>query len=176
MNTQLSEHQPTDCDNKRNMADLTLQTLVPKIYIYLATMVPSTKSALLVSLYDPLNIFTYDIKFEIDLTPHLELVEVGMFIGIGNNRNRKAAFERIEAGQARPVDRDRSFFHRDVSLSSIISKVKYPAAILFCYCINRSHLIDMTLYNVSIKSPVRRHTPFQVHLFPHCPLAQIGLL
>src|SRR5690606_1526431 len=152
------------------MADLTLQTLVPKIYIYLATMVPSTKALLLVSLYDPLNILTYDIKFEIDLTPHLKLVEVGMFEGIGNNRYRKATFARIEAGQARPVDRDRSFFHGNVSLSSIISKVKHPAAIPICYCVNRSHLIDMALYNVPIKSPVSRHTPFQVHLFPHCPL------
>ena len=61
-------------------------------------------------------VFSDDVKFDIDNGSLLDVLEVGMFVGIRDNGNREGVFLRIADSEACAVDSDGSFFYGQISL------------------------------------------------------------
>ena len=55
------------------------------------------------------NVFANHIKFQVHRISFLDLVEVGVFVGVGNDGHAELVFFRIHNSQARTVDGDGSF-------------------------------------------------------------------
>ena len=74
------------------------------------------------------NVFANHIKFQVHRISFLDLVEVGVFVGVGNDGHRKLILTRVNNGQADAIDTNGTFLYGDVVLILVILEVKKPAS------------------------------------------------
>ena len=67
--------------------------------------------------HDAADILTYNIKLQIHDASFGNLMEIGMFVGIGYNGNLKTAGSGITNGKTHAIDRDRPFLDSRISLT-----------------------------------------------------------
>lgn len=89
-------------------------------------------------------------------------MKIGVLIGIRNDGNRKMMPSRIDHCEAYTVYANGPFFDGDIFLMGLVFKVKKPTALSKMDSRAPTHLIDMTLDDVSIQSMVHHHGSFQV--------------
>jgi hypothetical protein len=133
---------------------------------------------LIAKLSQTAQVFSNYIKLKVDDTSILDGMKIGMFESIRDNGNLEGVFLRIDNCQAYPVHRDRTLFHRQVTLSShsgiksILESV-VPASVGFSYLLAYCGLIDVTLYNMAIEPAIHLHASLQIDLVTNLQQAQV---
>ena len=122
------------------------------------------------------NVFANHIKLQIDLISGLELVEVGVFVGIRDNGHTATVFGYIKNSQAGSVDTQRSFFDNEILVFGRKLKVKQPTAALVFNANTFSNLVNMTLYQMPIEAIAEFHGAFQIDFSAYRPHAQCRFL
>ena len=117
------------------------------------------------------HVFAENVKFQVHHTPHLKGVKIGYFIGVGDDGHLEGVVPGIDHSQAHSVHGNGPFFYSHIALFCLffvkdIFKRVIPAALS---CLNsraNGSLVDMSLDNVPIQTPVHGHAAFQVDFRP----------
>src|SRR5690606_33440085 len=110
------------------------------------------------------HILPDDIKLQIHRVALAALGEICGFVGIWDDGHRDGAVAGVKAGQADAVNGDRSLLYSYVFQGRVICTSEEPASIDILNAFDHSGLVDMSLYDMSVESPVVQHATLQVHL------------
>ena len=108
----------------------------------------------------------------------MDVLEVGMLVGVGNDRDPKGGFLRVAYGKAYSIDSDRSLLDRDVPFVCefricLVFESIEPATICFFDRGTDSGHIYVSLDNVPIKSATEKHTSLEINKVTDCELAEV---
>jgi len=120
------------------------------------------------------QIFTNHVKFKVDAVAWLYLLQVGVFIGVGNDGHGKPVVDQIECCKADAIDADAPFFNEQMSKLSWILEGVEPAPVLVFHSGANGSSVNVALHQVSIQPAVHGYTTFQVYDAAFLPLAQVG--
>src|SRR5690554_2759843 len=107
-----------------------------------------------ITLDQSLDVFPHNIKFQVDRITRLQLVKIGMLESIRNNGDGKSSRPGIKTGETGTVNGNRAFFYSYIATPGIKGKIKYPASISGLNILHFSHLVNVALNNMSVKTAV----------------------
>lgn len=124
---------------------------------------------------DFVQILTENVKFEVHLIPDFECMEVGMFVGVGNDGHREVAGSRIHDGQTDPVHANRTLVDHQVAEFGGEGKVKHPGTVDVFDACYKSGCVHMPLDEVAIHSLASFQAAFDVEDVACLHASKIGL-
>lgn len=118
--------------------------------------------------HDTADVFADNVEFEVHYTAFLDLVEIGMLVGVGNDRHLETVVLRVAYGEAYPVHGNRSFLYGHIAFGShfgieVVGEGIVSASVDKIYFCAAGCLVHMALHDVSVEAAVHEHATFEIH-------------
>ena len=130
-------------------------------------------------MHDAADVFADDVEFEVDGAAHLNLVEVGVLVGVGMMATWKLLSCEFAHGEAHPVDGDRTLLDGHVALwrpswgrgrrRRCSSGCRRPGRFA-----RSGRLVYVALHDVSVEAAVHEHAALEIHLVAYLQRPQVG--
>ena len=125
------------------------------------------------------NVFAQDVKFDVDGGAYLDVLEIGVFHGIGDDGDLEGIVRGIAYGERNAVDRHATLVDGKVASSGhllvvFIFKGEILAAVRVLDVGTLGSLVDVSLYDMSVEPSVHDHRTFDVYLVANPEHAQIA--
>ena len=129
--------------------------------------------------HDAADVFADDVELEVDDAADFDLVEVGVFVGVGDDGHLEAVILRVAYGEAHAVDRYRALLDGHVAFGGhlgveVVDEGVVAAAIDQVDSFATGCLVYVALHDVSVEAAVHEHAALEVHLVAYLERAQIG--
>ena len=129
------------------------------------------------------HVFAEDVKLEVDDGADLDVFEVGILLGVGDDADGDVAFAalyiRFAGGEADAVDGDGAFVHAEISagdhlFGGVVFKAVVPASIGFVGVNTNGFLIDVSLDDMSVETSSHEHGTLDVDIIADLEEIEIG--
>ena len=129
-------------------------------------------------LVNPADILANDVKLDVHTASHLEGMEVGVLVGVGDDGHLEGIVRRVAHRQAHPVHRHRTLVHGQVSATRHLSvkrifEGEVPASLRIVDGNALCRLVHMALHDVSVQPSVHHHRALHIHLVAHAEQPQV---
>ena len=95
-----------------------------------------------------MDVLAENVELDVDDGARLEIVEVGDFVGVGDDGDGEMAFVGIHHRETHAVDGDGALRHGDVAALGVVGEVVTPAAVVIHHLFACGGLINVTLNDV----------------------------
>ena len=125
------------------------------------------------------NVFPDDVKLDVHNRSHLDVLEVGMLKGVGNDAHLKGVRCGTAHGKAYAIDGYAPLVHGEIAMRHVcglhrIAEGKLETSLLVLHIGADGGAVNMPLHNVSVQPAVHEHGALHVHLVTHLKQAEIG--
>ena len=126
----------------------------------------------LIKLHESCEVLPYDVKLKVHHGAFNDVVEVGEFVGVGDDGDLEAVALAVAYSKAGAVDGDAALLHGDIAFAchrwvNVVVEGVIPAAVGLAHTGTGGGLVHMTLHDVSVKAAVHEHTALHVHLIAY---------
>lgn len=118
---------------------------------------------------EPGNVFSDDVEFDIYLASGNDGLDIGMFIGIGNDGYVEFLLFDVKDGQADAVDGNRAFFDDQLAEFPGEFEPVFPAAAQGVLFQANGCRVDMSLNDMAVQPSIHDETSFQIDLVSWFP-------
>ena len=127
------------------------------------------------------QILAYDVELEVHHGAYLEVVEVGVLEGVGNDAYLEGVFRGAAYGEGDAIDGDAALVHAEVAaahhvLAALVLEGELPGALLVVDGNATGRLVDMPLHYVAVQAAVHEHGTLHIDLVAHGEQTYIGAL
>ena len=124
------------------------------------------------------EVLAYDVELDIHHCTRLNLAEVGVIVSIGYDGYLERIVGGITYGKAHAIDCNRTLIDSEVTTLrhlaiELILKGIVPTTVGLYYLATTRCLIDMALYNVTIKTTIHHHTTLKIYQVANLEQAQV---
>ena len=118
------------------------------------------------------NVFSQDVKLKIHDAPDLEGVKVGVFESVGDDADLETVSGWLANGETHAIDGHGTFINGEVSSAGefgvkIVGESEDVASIGIGNLRAARRAIDVSLYDVAVKTSVHYHRAFYVYAVAH---------